>query len=38
MFESRQTFELTKATGTDSVPARILKACSEELSTPLALF
>ena len=28
---------VTKATGADNIPARILKACSEELSTPLTL-
>ena len=35
--EILQNLEITKATDADNVPARILKACSEELSTPLAL-
>ena len=35
--EILQNLDITKATGADNVPARILKACSEELSTPLAL-
>ena len=32
-----QNLDVTKATGADNIPARILKACSEELSTPLTL-
>ena len=35
--EILQNLDITKATGADNVPARILKACSEELSTTLAL-
>ena len=35
--EILQNLDITKATGADNVPARILKACSEELFTPLAL-
>ena len=35
--EILQNLDITKATGADNVAARILKACSEELSTPLAL-
>ena len=35
--EILQNLDITKATGADNVPAHILKACSEELSTPLAL-
>ena len=32
-----QNLDVTKATGADNIPARILKVCSEELSKPLAL-
>ena len=32
-----QNFDVTKATGADNIPARILKVCSQELSKPLAL-
>ena len=35
--EILQNLDITRATGEDNVPARILKACSEELSVPLAL-
>ena len=35
--ETLLNLDITKATSADNVPARILKACSEELSTPLAL-
>ena len=35
--EILQNLDITKATDADNVAARILKACSEELSTPLAL-
>ena len=31
-----QNLGVTKATGADNIPARILKVCSEELSKPLA--
>lgn len=31
-----QNLDVTKATGADNTPARILKVCSEELSKPLA--
>ena len=32
-----QNLDVTKATGADNIPARILKVCSEKLSKPLAL-
>ena len=35
--EILQNLDITKATDAGNVAARILKACSEELSTPLAL-
>ena len=37
MKEILQYPDMTKATGADNVPACILKACSKELSTPLAI-
>ena len=35
--EILHNLDITKAIGADNVPAHILKACCEELSTPLAL-
>ena len=35
--EILQNLDITKATGADNVPSCILKACSKELSTPLAI-